>query len=93
MLTIFTLHRSQNWHHCGGVLSIFVTDAGEVRWGFQTFIESFSLLPIFAGGGMRVVDLSVPAKGFKAVSGQVFKILATYDGLCNCTKILLLCAV
>lgn len=73
--------------HCGGALSIFITDAGEVRWGFQTFIESFSLLPIFAGGGMRVVDLSVPAKGFKAVSGQVFKILATYDGLCNCTKI------
>ena len=36
---------------------------------------------------MRVVDTSVPAKGFKAVSGQVFKILATYDGLCNCTKI------
>ena len=49
--------------------------------------KSFSLLPIFAGGGMRVVDTSVPAKGFKAVSGQVFKILATYDGLCNCTKI------
>ena len=87
VLTIGGCAPYQNWHHCGGALSIFVTDAGEVRFGFQTFVESFSLLPIFAGGGMRVVDTSVPAKGFKAVSGQVFKILATYDGLCNCTKI------
>ena len=46
-----------------------------------------SLLPIFFGGGMRVVDLSVPALGFKAHDKQVFKVLATYDGLCNCTKI------
>ena len=36
---------------------------------------------------MRVVDLSVPALGFKAHDKQVFKVLATYDGLCNCTKI------
>lgn len=57
-----------------------MTDAGEVRFGFQTFIESFSLLPIFIGGGMRTVDLSVPAKGFKVHDGQVFKVLASYDG-------------
>ena len=50
-------------------------------------MESFSLLPVFFGGGMRVVDLSVPALGFKAHDKQVFKVLATYDGLCNCTKI------
>ena len=36
---------------------------------------------------MRVVDTSVPAKGFKAHNGQTFKILASYDGLCNVTKI------
>ena len=36
---------------------------------------------------MRVVGLSVPALGFKAHDKQVFKVLATYDGLCNCTKI------
>lgn len=36
---------------------------------------------------MRVVDSSVPAKGFKAHDGQTFKILASYDGLCNVTKI------
>ena len=36
---------------------------------------------------MRVVDLSVPALGFKAHDKQVFKVLATYDGLCNCTKV------
>ena len=29
---------------------------------------------------MRVVDTSVPAKGFIAHNGQTFKILATYDG-------------
>jgi len=40
-------------HQCGGSLSIWVTDAGEVHFGVQTFVESFSLLPIFAGGGMR----------------------------------------
>ncbi len=34
-----------------------------------------------------MVDLSVPALGFKAHDKQVFKVLATYDGLCNCTKI------
>lgn len=36
---------------------------------------------------MRVVDTSVPGKGFKAHDGQTFKILASYDGLCNVTKI------
>ena len=34
-----------------------------------------------------MVDTSVPAKGFKAHDGQTFKILASYDGLCNVTKI------
>ena len=87
VLTIGGCAPYQNWHHCGGALSIWVTDAGEVRWGFQTFVESFSLLPIFTGGGMRVVDTSVPAKGFKLHNGQTAKILATYDGLCNCTKV------
>ena len=87
VLTIGGCAPYQNWHHCGGALSIWVTDAGEVRWGFQTFVESFSLLPIFTGGGMRVVDISVPAKGFKLHNGQTAKILATYDGLCNCTKV------
>ncbi|EEH51064.1 uncharacterized protein MICPUCDRAFT_54765 [Micromonas pusilla CCMP1545] len=87
VLTIGGCAPFQNEHHCGGALSIWVTDAGEVRFGFQTFIESFSLLPIFIGGGMRTVDLSVPAKGFKVHDGQVFKVLASYDGLCNCTKI------
>ena len=29
----------------------------------------------------------MPAKGFKFHNGQTAKILATYDGLCNCTKI------
>jgi len=77
----------QNSHNCGGALSFWITDAGEIRFGFQTFIESFSLLPIFTGGGMRVVDTSVPAKGFRAKDGQTFKILASYDGLCNVTKV------
>lgn len=36
---------------------------------------------------MRVVDLSVPGLGFRAHSGQTFKILASYDGICNVTKI------
>jgi hypothetical protein len=36
---------------------------------------------------LAVVDVSVPAKGFKAKDGQTFKVLASYDGLCNCTKI------
>lgn len=36
---------------------------------------------------MRVIDTSVPAKGFKAHDGQTFKILASYDGICNVTKI------
>lgn len=87
ILTIGGCAPYQTTLHCGGALSIWVTDAGEVRFGFQTFVESFSLLPIFFGGGMRVVDLSVPALGFKAHDKQVFKVLATYDGLCNCTKI------
>ena len=51
--------------HCGGGLSIWINDAGEVHFGFLTFVESFSILPLNSGGGLRIIDTSVPAKGFK----------------------------
>ena len=66
---------------------VFVTDAGEVRFGAQTFVDSFSNKPLSAGGGLRMVDVSVPGKGFVARDGERFKILCTYDGISNATKI------
>jgi hypothetical protein len=72
---------------CGGSLVVFVTDAGEVRFGAQTFMDSYNNLPLSLGGGLRIVDVSVPGKGFFARDGIAFKVLCTYDGVSNTTKI------
>jgi len=72
---------------CGGSIVIFVTDAGEVRFGAQTYLDSYNNLPLSAGGGLRVVDVSVKGKGFTARDGERFKVLCTYDGVSNTTKI------
>jgi hypothetical protein len=72
---------------CGGALTVFVTDSGEIRFGAQTYMESYSNLPLSSGGGLRLVDVSVPGKGFIANDGETFKVLCTYDGISNSTKI------
>lgn len=64
-----------------------MTDAGEVRFGAQTYLDSYNNLPLSAGGGLRVVDVSVKGKGFTARDGERFKVLCTYDGVSNTTKI------
>lgn len=66
---------------------VVVTDAGEVRFGAQTYFDSFSNLPLSGGGGLRVIDVTVPGRGFVARDGARFKILCTYDGASNTTKI------
>lgn len=72
---------------CGGALTLFVTDAGQVRFGAQTFVHSYNNFPLSSGGGLRIVDVSVPGKGFIARDGTRFKVLCTYDGISNTTKI------
>jgi len=72
---------------CGGALTLFVTDAGQVRFGAQTFVHSYNNFPLSSGGGLRIVDVSVPGKGFVARDGTRFKVLCTYDGVSNTTKI------
>ena len=86
VLTIGGCAPYQNWHHCGGALSIWSPTQARFGGVFKLLSRVSHCSP-FTGGGMRVVDISVPAKGFKLHNGQTAKILATYDGLCNCTKV------
>ena len=67
---------------CGGSLTVYVNDIGEVFLGIQDYVEIFTL-----NQGLRVVDPSVVARGFIAVPGIPFKILATYDDTCGFAKI------
>lgn len=67
---------------CGGSLTLYVNDLGEVYLGIQDWVQFFTLRQ-----GLRVVDPAVVARGFIAVPGQPFKILATYDDACGFAKI------
>ncbi len=72
---------------CGGALALWVTDAGELRWGALTYATSFGLAAPDLGGGLRVVDVSVPGRGFIAKHGKIFKVLVTFDNVCQCVKL------
>ena len=67
---------------CGGSLTVYVNDIGEVYLGIQDYVQFFALRE-----GLRVVDPAVVARGFIAVPGVPFKILATYDDACGFAKI------
>ena len=72
---------------CGGALALWVTDAGELRWGALTYATAFGLAAVELGGGLRVVDVSVPGRGFVAQHGATFKVLVTFDNVCQCAKL------
>lgn len=72
---------------CGGALALWVTDAGELRWGALTYATTFGLAAPELGGGLRVVDVSVPGRGMVLKHGQTFKVLATFDNVCQCVKL------
>jgi hypothetical protein len=72
---------------CGGALALWVTDAGELRWGALTYATAFGLAAVELGGGLRVVDVSVPGRGFIAKHGATFKVLVTFDNVCQCVKL------
>ena len=85
VLTIGGCAPYQNWHHCGGALSI-LSRTGEVKLRVPDIRrELLTVADICRPGHARRRHIG-SCEGFKAVSGQVFKILATYDGLCNCTR-------
>ena len=73
--------------YCGGALALWVTDAGELRWGALTYATTFGLASVELGGGLRVVDVAVPGRGFIAKHGQTFKVLVTFDNVCQCVKL------
>lgn len=68
---------------CGGSLVLYVNDMGEVRWGVQTYAYSF-----FIGtNGLRIISSTILAKGFIARPGKRFKVLVTYDAVCDFARI------
>jgi hypothetical protein len=73
--------------YCGGALALWVTDAGELRWGALTYATTFGLASVELGGGLRIVDVAVPGRGFIAKHGKTFKVLVTFDNVCQCVKL------
>ena len=68
---------------CGGALTLYVNDMGEVRFGIQTYVYSY-----FIGtNGLRIIASSILAKGYIARPGKRFTVLATYDAVCDLARI------
>lgn len=71
----------------GGAMILAVSDNNELFFGVTPYVETFNLQRSADGGGLRLLDARVKAIGFAFAEDRVEKILATYDGYSNVTKI------
>ncbi|CAL6296752.1 unnamed protein product [Bathycoccus prasinos] len=71
----------------GGAMILAVSDTNELFFGVSPYVENFSLKTQDSGGGLRLIDARVKAIGVSMPREKPIRVLATYDGYANMTKI------
>ena len=84
---IFSIGGFAPYQPSGGAMILAVSDTNELYFGVSQYVATFNLGAIDAGGGLRLIDGRVKAIGVTMPLEKPVRILATYDGYANITKI------
>ena len=84
---IFSIGGFAPYQPGGGAMILAVSDTNELYFGVSQYVATFNLGAIDAGGELRLIDGRVKAIGVTMPLEKPVRILATYDGYANITKI------
>ena len=84
---IFSIGGFAPYQNGGGAMILAVSDTNELFFGVSPYVENFSLKTQDSGGGLRLIDARVKAIGVSMPREKPIRVLATYDGYANITKI------
>ena len=84
---IFSIGGFAPYQPGGGAMILAVSDTNELYFGVSQYVATFNLGAIDAGGGLRLIDGRFKAIGVTMPLEKPVRILATYDGYANITKI------
>ena len=84
---IFSIGGFAPYQSGGGAMILAVSDTNELYFGVSPYVATFNLESSDAGGGLRLIDARVKAIGVSMPREKPIRVLTTYDGYANITKI------